>query len=38
MEERIVDRARAQNQVFQHIPRIISPEHNQMLMRPIELM
>ena len=37
LEEPNVDRRQAQSEIFRHIPRIITQEHNQILMRPVEM-
>ena len=37
LEEPAVDRRQAQSEIYSHIPRIITQEHNQILMRPVEL-
>lgn len=37
LEEPAVDKRQAQAEVLGHIPRIITPKHNQILMRPIDM-
>lgn len=37
-QEQPIDRQRAINEILQHIPKLITEEHNQLLLRPVTIM